>query len=120
MTVSAIKQIEIDTRGDVDEAGTLAVVEKLVKQRRESAKQYRDADRPELAEKEEAEIDVLADYLPEQLSDDEVSALIEEIIAATGASEMKDMGKVMGQLKAKAQGRIDMSSAGALVRAKLG
>lgn len=119
MTVSAIKQIEIDTRKELDEAATLAVVEKLVKQRRESAKQYRDADRPELAEKEEAEIEVLSGYLPEQLSDDEVSALIDEIVAATGASEMKDMGKVMGQLKARAQGRVDMSAAGALVRSKL-
>ncbi len=120
MTVSAIKQIEIDTREELDEPATLAVVEKLVKQRRESAKQYRDADRPELAEKEEAEIEVLAGYLPEQLSDDEVTALIDDIMAATGASEMKDMGKVMGQLKARAQGRIDMSKAGALVRSKLG
>lgn len=120
MTVSAVKQIEIDTRKELDDAGTLAVVEKLVKQRRESARQYRDADRPELAEKEEAEIEVLAGYLPEQLSDDEVAALIDDIMAATGASDMKDMGKVMGQLKAKAQGRIDMSSAGALVRSKLG
>lgn len=120
MTLSAIKQIEIDSREAVDEAGALAVVEKLVKQRRESAKQYRDADRPELADKEEAEIEFLAHYLPEQLSDDEVAALIDEIMAATGASEMKDMGKVMGQLKAKAQGRVDMSAAGALVRSKLG
>ncbi|MEM7083833.1 MAG: GatB/YqeY domain-containing protein [Pseudomonadota bacterium] len=120
MTVSAIKQIEIDTRKDLEDAGTLAVVEKLVKQRRESAKQYRDADRPELADKEEAEIEFLSHYLPEQLSDDEVGALIDDIIAATGASEMKDMGKVMGQLKANAQGRVDMSAAGALVRAKLG
>ena len=119
MAVSAVKQIEIDTRKELDEAATLAVVEKLVKQRRESARQYRDADRPELAEKEEAEIEVLAGYLPEQLSDDEVSALIDDIMAATGASEMKDMGQVMGQLKAKAQGRVDMSAAGALVRAKL-
>ncbi len=120
MTVSAIKQIEIDTREELTEDATLAVVEKLVKQRRESAKQYRDAERPELAEKEEAEIEVLQHYLPEQLSDDEVAALIDEIMAATGASEMKDMGKVMGQLKGKAQGRIDMSAAGALVRSKLG
>ena len=120
MTLAAIKQIEIDTREELDEAATLAVVEKLVKQRRESARQYRDAERPELAEKEEAEIEVLAGYLPEQLGDDEVAALIDEIMAATGASEMKDMGKVMGQLKAKAQGRIDMSAAGALVRSKLG
>ena len=120
MTVSAVKQIEIDTRKDLDEAGTLAVIEKLLKQRRESAKQYRDAERPELAEKEEAEIEVLTGYLPEQLSDDEVAALIYDIMAATGASEMKDMGKVMGQLKAKAQGSIDMSAAGALVRSKLG
>lgn len=120
MAVSAIKQIEIDTRKELDEAATLAVVEKLVKQRRESARQYRDAERPELAEKEEAEIEVLCDYLPEQLSDDEVSALIDEIMQATGASDMKDMGKVMGQLKARAQGRVDMSAAGALVRSKLG
>ncbi|MFK8028765.1 MAG: GatB/YqeY domain-containing protein [Gammaproteobacteria bacterium] len=120
MTIAAIKNIEIDKREELSESDTLAVVEKLVKQRRESAKQYRDANRPELAEKEEWEITVLTPYLPEQLGEDEVAALIDEIMAATGASEMKDMGKVMGQLKAKAQGSIDMSAAGALVRSKLG
>lgn len=120
MALAAIKQIEVDTREELTEEAALAVMEKLVKQRRESAKQYNDANRPELAEKEESEIIVLAAYLPEQLTDDEVMALIDEIMAATGASEMKDMGKVMGQLKGKAQGRIDMSAAGALVRSRLG
>jgi len=120
MALAAFKQIEVDTREEVSADAELAVVEKLVKQRRESVKQYNDANRPELAAKEEAEIEILAAYLPEQLSDEEVSALIDEIIAATGASEMKDMGKVMGQLKSKAQGRIDMSAVGALVRSRLG
>ncbi|NNF17848.1 MAG: GatB/YqeY domain-containing protein [Gammaproteobacteria bacterium] len=119
MAFAAIRQVEIDSRKDIDDAGSLAVIEKLVKQRKESARQYRDAKRPELAEKEEAEIELLSAYLPAQLSADEVSAMIDEIIATTGASSIKDMGKVMGQLKARAQGRVDMSAAGAIVRSKI-
>lgn len=119
MVMAAIKQVEVDTREELDESAVLAVVEKQVKQRKESAKQYYDAKRPELAEKEEAEIKVLADYLPEQLSDSELSLLIDQIIATTGATGIKDMGKVMAQLKAKAQGRVDMTAAGALVRSKI-
>ena len=119
MVMAAIKQVEVDTREEVDEAAALTIVEKQVKQRKESARQYRDANRPELAEKEEAEIEVLAAYLPEQLSDAELSALIDEIVIATGASGIKDMGKIMGQLKARAQGRVDMTAAGALVRSRI-
>lgn len=119
MALAAVKQVEIDSRKDIDDATALGVIEKMVKQRKESAKQYRDAERPELAEKEEAEIVLLGTYLPEPLSDDELAAMIDEIIAATGATGIRDMGKVMGQLKARAQGRVDMSAAGALVRAKI-
>ena len=119
MAMAAVKQVEVDTRETPDDTAVLAIIEKQVKQRKESAKMYRDGNRPELAEKEESEIVILNTYLPEKLSDDEVGAMIDEIIKATGASSIKDMGKVMGQLKAKAQGRVDMSAAGAMVRSKI-
>ena len=119
MAMAAVKQVEVDTRETPDDTAVLAIIEKQVKQRKESAKMYRDGNRPELTEKEESEIVILNTYLPEKLSDDEVGAMIDEIIKATGASSIKDMGKVMGQLKAKAQGRVDMSAAGAMVRSKI-
>ena len=97
----------------------IGVIEKMIKQRRESVRQYRDGNREDLAAAEEAEIELLAVYLPEQLDEDAMTSLVEEIIAATGASSMADMGKVMGQLKARAQGRVDMAAASALVRSRL-
>ncbi len=119
MAMAAIKQREVDSREDLDEPGTLAVLEKMVKQRRESIRQYRDGGRDDLADKEQSEIDVLAGYLPEQLDEAAVEALVDEAIASTGASGMRDMGKVMGILKAKAQGQTDMGALSAMVKARL-
>ncbi|MBD3671397.1 MAG: GatB/YqeY domain-containing protein [Gammaproteobacteria bacterium] len=116
---AAIKQKEVDDRVELTDADVLAVLDKMVKQRRESIAQYEKAGRDELAAKEQVEIDVIQDYLPEALSDDEIDAMIAEAINATGAAEMKDMGKVMGQLKPKLQGRADMGAVSGKIKAKL-
>jgi len=119
MVTAAIKQREVDERIELDDAQTLAVIEKMIKQRRESAGQYREGNRPELAEVEEAEIVLLETYLPEQLSDEEVEVIIDAAIAEGGASDMSGMGQVMGLLKSRLQGRADMSKVSGLVRARL-
>ncbi|RFF28592.1 MULTISPECIES: GatB/YqeY domain-containing protein [unclassified Wenzhouxiangella] len=119
MITAAIKQREIDERTELDDAQVLAVVEKMIKQRRESAEQYREGNRPELAEAEEAEIALLEPYLPEQLSDEELDKAVDEAISETGASDMSGMGQVMGLLKPRLQGRADMSKVSGLVRSKL-
>ena len=110
MALAAIKQIEVDERIEPDDARVLALLDKLIKQRKDSATQYRDADRPELAETEEAEIVVLQEFLPTQLSDAEIDSLIDDAMVQTGASGMQDMGKVMGILKPQLQGRADMGA----------
>ncbi|MDT8410605.1 MAG: GatB/YqeY domain-containing protein [Wenzhouxiangellaceae bacterium] len=120
MLTAAIKQREIDERIELDDTQVLAVIDKMVKQRRESIEQYNAGGRPELAEAEQAEIDILSDFLPEQLGENEIAALIDQAIAETGASGMADMGQVMGQLKPKVQGRADMKQVSAAVRARLG
>jgi len=120
MLTAAIKQKEIDERIELDDAQVLAILDKQVKQRRESIEQYRAGNRSDLAEAEQAEIDVLAEFLPEPLSEDELAALIDRAIADTGAAAMADMGKVMGRLKPEVQGRADMKQVSAAVRAKLG
>lgn len=120
MLSAAIKQREVDERTELDDAQTLAVVEKMIKQRRESMKQYEEGGRPELAAKEQAEIDILDDYMPEQLSEVELEKMIENAIAETGASEMKDMGKVMSVLKPKIQGKADMGAVSVRIKARLG
>ncbi|MEL6303016.1 MAG: GatB/YqeY domain-containing protein [Pseudomonadota bacterium] len=120
MAMAAIKQIEVDSRKTLDDAGTLAVIEKMVKQRRESIAQYEKGGRPELAAVEQAEIDVLKRYLPEPLSEAELATLIDEAIATTGAESMRDMGKVIGHIKAAAAGRADMAAVSATVKARLG
>lgn len=116
---AAIKQREVDERVELDDAQVTAVIEKMVKQRRDSVQQYTDGGRPELAAAEQAEIDILADYLPEQLGEAEIAQLIDEAIAATGAEGMKDMGKVMGVLKPKLSGRADMGAVSGLIKARL-
>ena len=116
---AAIKQIEVDTREDLDDAGVLAVLDKMSKQRRESLEQYEKAGREDLAAKERFELEVIATYLPEPLSSDEIEALVDEAIASTGAAGMQDMGKVMGQLKPQVQGRADMKALSGLVRERL-
>ena len=120
MITSAIKQREVDERITLDDAQVLAVIEKMIKQRKESLAQFQAGNRPDLADKESAEITLLQSYMPEQLSDDELNRMISEAIAATGAASIKDMGKVMGIIKGKAQGRADMAAVGAKIKAKLG
>jgi len=120
MLVSTIKQRELDQSTTLDDAGVTGVVEKMVKQRRDAAAQYRDAGRDELADGEEAEIAVLESYLPEPLSDAELDRLIDAAIADSGAGSMRDMGQVMGQLKPEVQGRADMGAVSAAVKSKLG
>ena len=120
MAMAAVKQREVDERIELDDAAVLAVIEKMVKQRRESISQYEKGGRPELAAAEAAEIDVLKVYLPEPLGDDELKAIIDEAISSTGAESMRDMGKVMAAVKAAAAGRADMGKVSADIKARLG
>jgi len=117
--ISSVKQQEIDQQIELDETQVLAIVDKLVKQRRDSAQQFRDAQRLDLSEKEEMEMAILQEYLPTALSESEIGEIIDEVIQSTGAQSMKDMGKVMGLLKPKMQGRADMSQVSALIKQKL-
>ena len=120
MVQAAIKQREVDERVVLDDAQVIAVLEKMVKQRRESIAAFEQGGRADLAQKEQSEIALLQVYLPAQLSAAEVDALIKEAIATTGATSMKDMGKVMGAVKAKAAGRADMGAVSASIKAALG
>jgi uncharacterized protein YqeY len=120
MITSAIKQREVDERITLDDAQVTSVLEKMIKQRKESLTQFQAGNRQDLVDKESSEITLLQTYLPSQLSAAELDALIVEAIAATGAASVKDMGKVMGIIKAKAQGRADMGAVGAKIKAKLG
>ena len=117
---SAIRQREIDEQIELDDADVLAVLDKMVKQRRDSISQYKDAGRDELADAESAEIVVLEDYLPQALTEQELAELIKAAIAETGAQSMRDMGQVMGILKPQTQGRADMGAVSAQVKAQLG
>ena len=114
------KRIEVDERIDIDDARAIAIMDKMVKQRRDSAKQYRDADRPELADQEDAEILVIQTFLPEQLSAADIDALIDEALAGIEATGMAAMGQLMGKLKPQLQGRADMGEVSQRVKAKLG
>jgi uncharacterized protein YqeY len=120
MITSAIKQIEVDERIELDDARVLSVVEKMIKTRKESVAQFQAGNRPDLVEKENKEIAQLQVYLPAQLSEVELDALIAAAIAQTGAASIKDMGKVMGIIKGQAQGKADMAVVGAKIKAKLG
>ena len=113
------KRIEVDERIEIDDARALTILDKMVKQRRDSATQFTDAGRDELAAKENAEIDVIQEFLPSQLSEDELAALVDEAIASTDAEGMAAMGQVMGQLKPKLAGRADMGAVSQMVKAKL-
>ena len=119
LILAAIKQREVDERIELDDAQVLAVLDKMIKQRRDSVEQFKKAGRTELADQEKFEIGVIQEYLPAQLGEDEISALITEAIAATGARSMKDMGKVMGMLKPKLQGRADMGAVSGLIKQNL-
>jgi uncharacterized protein YqeY len=119
LILAAIKQVEVDKRVELDDGGVLAVLNKMVKQRRESVEQFEKGNREDLATIERGEIEILETYLPEQMSADDLTALVDEVIAATGAESIRDMGNVMGQIKAKAAGRADMGAVSATVKERL-
>ncbi|GIU50776.1 aspartyl-tRNA amidotransferase subunit B [Shewanella sairae] len=119
MALAAVKQVEVDTRETLTNDQAIAVLTKMVKQRRDSIAQYEAAGRDELAQIEADEILVLEKFLPQPLSEEEVIALVDASIVEMGASTMADMGKVMGALKPKVMGRADMAAIGAMIRAKL-
>jgi len=117
---AAIQSAEIEAKKDLDDAGILAVMTKMVKQRRDSIEQYTNGGRPDLAETEQAEITIIEAYLPKQMDENDVKAAVQSAIAETGAASAKDMGKVMGVLKAKYAGKMDFQKASAAVKAALG
>jgi uncharacterized protein YqeY len=119
MMMAAIKQIEIDERIELDDVAITTVLTKMVKQRRESIRQFVDGNRQDLADVEIAEITVLENYLPEPLSDDELDTIIAEAISETNAAGMRDMGKVMSIVKAQAEGRADMGAVSGRVKSRL-
>ncbi|OQX37276.1 MAG: glutamyl-tRNA amidotransferase [Oceanospirillales bacterium LUC14_002_19_P2] len=119
MALAEFKCVEVDERIEVDDSRGLALLDKMVKQRRDAASQFTDAGRQELADKENAEIVVLQDFLPKQLSDDEISAIIEAAVTETGAASMQDMGRLMGVIKPKVQGAADMGVVSKLIKARL-
>ncbi len=119
LMLAAIKQIEVDKRVEIDDTGVLAVLAKMVKQRRDSIDQFEKGKREDLAAIERAEIAVIEKYLPEPLGGDELAAMVDEVIRSTGAEGIRDMGKVMAQIKAKAAGRADMGALSATVKERL-
>jgi len=119
LLLAAVKQREVDERVTLDDAGVIGVVEKMIKQRKDSISQFEKAARQDLAEKEKFELGILEAYLPQQLSPAEVEAIITEAVASTGAKSAADMGKVMGVVKPKLAGRADMGKVSALVKARL-
>ena len=119
LITASIKQREVDERIELDDTQVMAVLDKMAKQHRDSIEQYTKADRPDLVEQEQFELDIILGYLPKPLDPAEINAMIDGAMAATGAASMKDMGKVMGQLKGALQGRADMGKVSALVKARL-
>ena len=120
MVLAEVKRVEVDERIDVDDARCLAIIDKMSKQRRDAANQFVDGGRQDLADTELAEVEILKEFLPAQLSDDEIISLIDQAISDTGASGPQGMGQVMGQLKPKVQGRADMQVISKLVKDRLG
>ena len=119
LLLAAIKQREVDERIELDDAAVLGVIEKMIKQRRESIVQFEKGGRQDLADTEKAEVQVLSGYMPAQMSDAEIQKQIDSVISETGASSAKDMGKVMAALKARLAGKADMGKVSALVKGKL-
>jgi hypothetical protein len=119
MILEAIKQKEIDERIELDDTQAMAVIQKMVKQRKDSISQFSDAGRTDLVEIEEAELEIINNYMPEQLSDEEVALVVDKAINDSGANSMKDMGKLMGMLKAQLQGKADMSLVSQLIKSRL-
>ncbi|NNL45155.1 MAG: GatB/YqeY domain-containing protein [Woeseiaceae bacterium] len=119
LMLAAIKQIEVDKRIDMDDAAVLAVLTKMVKQRRDSIEQFEKGKREDLVKIERDEIAVIEHYLPKQLTADELAAMVDEVIRESGADSIRDMGKVMGQIKTRAAGRVDMGAVSATVKERL-
>ena len=119
LMLAAVKQIEVDTREQLDDAAVLSVLTKMVKQRRDSIDLFEKGNREDLAVIERAEILVIENYLPEQMSADELATLVDEVILSSGATSIRDMGKVMGQIKTKAAGRADMGALSATIKERL-
>ncbi|SHN91523.1 Transamidase GatB domain protein [Bathymodiolus heckerae thiotrophic gill symbiont] len=119
MVLGAVKQREVDERIELDDTQVLTVIQKMVKQRKDSISQFKDAGRDDLVEVEEAELVIINTYMPEQLSEAEVVAAVDKAIADSDASSMQDMGKLMGLLKAQLNGKADMSTISGLIRSKL-
>ena len=119
LALSAMKQKEVDERVELTDADVVAIIEKMIKQRRESISQFEKASRQDLADKEKAEIEVLSAYLPQKMSDADVAAAVAAVVSETGASGIKDLGKVMAVLKPRLAGRADMGAVSALVKTKL-
>ena len=120
LVLAEIKKVEVDERIDPDDVRVTSILDKMVKQRRDSIKQFTDAGRNELAAKEQSEIEVIQEFLPQPLSEEEIASLIDEAIASTGAASMQDMGKVMGLLKPQMAGRADMGKVSGLIKQRLG
>ena len=120
LITAAIKQVEIDQRIEMDDKAVLAVLDKMVKQRRDSLEQYENAGGDDLAAQEKFELELIAVYLPEALSDDELASLIKQVVADTGASSIRDMGTVMNKLREQVQGRADMKAVSSAVKEQLG
>jgi len=119
MILEAIKKKEIDERIELDDAQVMTVIQKMVKQRKDSISQFSDAGRTDLVEIEEAELEIINNYIPEQLSDEEVESVVDRAINDSGANSMKDMGKLMGMLKPRLQGKADMSIVSQLIKSRL-
>jgi hypothetical protein len=119
LIMSAMKQVEVDERTELDDNRVLGILDKMVKQRRESISQFNAGGREDLATREQAEIDVISDFLPQALSDDEIEAIINQAISDSGATSMKDMGKVMGMIKPQITGRADMGAVSGKIKSLL-
>ena len=119
MIVEAIKQKEVDTREELDDQGILAVIQKMVKQRKDSIDQFTQAGRDDLVSVEEAELKVINLYMPKQLSENEIESVVDQVISQTGASGMQDMGKLMGVLKGELSGKADMGIVSKIIKSKL-
>ena len=119
LILAAVKQVEVDTREDVDDQSMLAILDKMAKQRRESISQFEQAEREDLVAKETQELNIITEFLPKALSEEEISELIDQAMQDTAASSMKDMGKVMGILKPQIQGRADMGKVSQLIKSRL-
>lgn len=119
LILSAIKQVEVDERIEVDDSRALGILDKMVKQRRESISQFESGGRADLADKEQAEIDIISEFLPQALTDDEIESIINEAISQTGAASMKDMGKVMGIVKPRITGRADVGAVSGKIKSLL-